>query len=273
MYKILKTRRLAENVVEFVIDAPAVTVNAHPGQFIILRVGTEGERIPFTICDMDKAAGSVTILVQSVGYSTNALCRLKAGDSIADFVGPLGHPTDLLGFKKVLMIGGGIGAGVIYPQAKFLKAQGKPADIIIGARNRSLIMYEDEFRAAADTLYLTTDDGSYIEKGFVTDVLKRLLDRDKNSYDVVFAVGPMPMMRAVCNMTKTYGVKTIVSMNATMVDGTGMCGCCRVSVGGEIKYACVHGPEFDGHLIDWDEAINRSRNFREIEQQHMCRLK
>ena len=272
MYKILNARRLAENVVEFVIDAPRVTVNARAGQFIILRIDEEGERLPFTICDMDKKTGAVTILVQSVGYSTKKLCTMKAGDFLADFVGPLGRPTDLTGYKKVLMIGGGIGAAVIYPQAKFLKAQGKAADVIVGARNKSLIMYEDKFKAAASKLYIATDDGSCGEKGFVTDVLRRLLDGGEGGFDIVFAVGPMPMMRAVCGVTKEYGVKTVVSMNSIMVDGTGMCGCCRVTVGGEIKYACVDGPEFDGHLIDWDEAINRGKNFVEIEKEHLCRL-
>ena len=301
MYKIIKTRRLAENVVEFVVDAPRVTVNARPGQFIILRIDEEGERLPFTICDMDKGRGTVTILVQSIGYSTKKLCAMKAGGFLVDFVGPLGHPTDLTGYNKVLMIGGGIGAAVVYPQAKFLKAQGKAADVIVGARNKALIMYEKQFKAAAGKLYITTDDGSYGEKGFVTDVLRRLLDVKEDNhaachgdtvpdlacretcphdpaavrqrYDVVFAVGPMPMMRAVCGVTGEYGVKTIVSMNSIMVDGTGMCGCCRVTAGGEIKYACVDGPEFDGHLIDWDEAINRGKNFVEIEKEHLCRLK
>ena len=190
-----------------------------------------------------------------------------------DFAGPLGHPTDMLCYKKALAVAGGIGAAVVYPQAKFLHSQGKAADVILGARNKSLLMYEAELKAAANKLFIATDDGSYGEKGFVTDILRRLLDTDKNAYDVVFAVGPMPMMRAVCGVTKDYGIKTIVSMNSVMVDGTGMCGCCRVTVGGETKYACVHGPEFDGQLIDWDEAINRSKMFREHEQEHLCRLK
>ncbi|GHV01852.1 ferredoxin-NADP+ reductase subunit alpha [Clostridia bacterium] len=271
MYKIIKKRILAENIVEFVIDAPAVTLNAKPGQFIILRVDGDGERVPFTICDMDKEKGTVTILVQTVGYSTKLLAQKSEGETIRDFVGPLGRPTDLTEFKKTVMVGGGIGAAVIYPQAKFLKSIGKPADVIVGARNKSLIMYETEFKAAARNLYIATDDGSYGRKGFVTDVLKEVLDNAR--YDAVFAVGPMPMMRAVCELTKQYGVHTVVSMNATMVDGTGMCGGCRVSVGGKALYACVHGPEFDGHLIDWDTAINRSGNYREQEAAHLCKLK
>ncbi|MDR1093599.1 MAG: sulfide/dihydroorotate dehydrogenase-like FAD/NAD-binding protein [Clostridiales bacterium] len=276
MYRIVKKRNLAENVVEFVIDAPAVTLNAKPGQFIILRVDGDGERVPFTICDMDKKAGTVTILVQTVGYSTKLLAQKNEGGFIQDFVGPLGRATDLTEFKKVVMIGGGIGAAVIYPQAKFLKSVNRPADVIVGARTKSLIMYEDEFKAAAKNLHIATDDGSYGRKGFVTDVLRELLDRARAApaqYDAVFAVGPMPMMKAVCELTKGYGVHTVVSMNATMVDGTGMCGGCRVTVGGKALYACVHGPEFDGHLIDWDTAINRSRNFREQEAAHLCKLK
>ena len=258
MFLIQRIAFLAENVVEVEVLAPRVASHARPGQFVILRVDEEGERVPFTICDLNREAGTVTILVQTVGYSTKLLAQKNAGDSLADFVGPLGRPTDLAPYRNILLVGGGIGSAVIYPQAKALRAEGKPADVVVGARNKSLIMYEENFRASARELYLTTDDGSYGEKGFVTDVVKRLLE--KGGYDCVFAVGPLPMMRAVCNVTRDFGVKTIVSMNSMMVDGTGMCGCCRVSVGGEIKYACVHGPEFDGHLVDFDEAINRSRS-------------
>lgn len=270
MNKILKKRRLAPNVVEYVIDAPAVSKNARAGQFIILRVDSEGERVPFTICDYDSKKGTVTILVQEVGYSTLKLSTLNEGDYIHDFAGPLGEATDLDKFKNIALVGGGIGTAVIYPQAKHLKAIGNSADVIIGARTSDLIMYENEFKKCAKNLYLTTDDGSRERKGFVTDVLREQIASKK--YDCVFAVGPMPMMRAVCNVTKEFGIHTVISMNSTMVDGTGMCGCCRVTVGGEIKYACVHGPEFDGHLIDWDEAINRSKAFVEIEQAHKCRL-
>ncbi|MDR2202086.1 MAG: sulfide/dihydroorotate dehydrogenase-like FAD/NAD-binding protein [Clostridiales bacterium] len=270
MNKIIAKRTLAPSVNEYVIDAPAVARHALAGQFVILRVDAEGERVPFTICDFDPRAGSVTILVQEVGYTTKRLAGLNAGEYLADFAGPLGRPTDLSEFKSAVLVGGGIGAAVVYPQAKRLFGEGRPADVIIGARAKELIMYETELKTLAKNLYLTTDDGSYARKGFVTDVLKELLER--GDHDCVFAVGPMPMMRAVANLTRGYNVRTVVSMNSTMVDGTGMCGCCRVSVGGEVKYACVHGPEFDGHLIDFDEAINRSRAYRDIESEHLCRL-
>ena len=270
MNKIIKKRKLAPAVCEYVIDAPRVAKKAKPGMFIILRVDEEGERIPFTICDYDANAGTVTILVQEVGYSTALLAQIPEGGYIADFVGPLGKPTDLSEFNRICLVGGGIGSAVIYPQAKYLKSIGKPADVIVGARNQSLIMYEEEFKASANNLMLTTDDGSYVRKGFVTDVLKEQLD--KGLYDCVMAVGPMPMMRAVCNLTKEYGVKTVVSMNPVMVDGTGMCGGCRIKVGGQIKYACVDGPEFDGHEIDWAEAMNRLGAYKEHEKESVCRL-
>jgi ferredoxin--NADP+ reductase len=270
MNEIIAKRRLAPNVAEYVISAPRVASHARPGQFVILRTDGDGERVPFTICDFDAEAGTVTVLVQEVGYTTKKMARLGAGDAVHDFVGPLGRPTDLSGFERIALVGGGIGAAVIFPQAKNLKKLGIPADIIVGARTRGLIMYADEFASAAKRLFIATDDGSYGQKGFVTDVLDGLCKAQ--SYDCVFAVGPMPMMRAVCNLTRGYGVHTVVSMNSLMVDGTGMCGCCRVTVGGETKYACVHGPEFDGHLIDFDEAINRSRAYREHEAAHVCRL-
>ncbi len=269
MYKIVKKRSLAENVNEYVIEAPKVAKHAKAGQFVILRVDAEGERIPFTICDYDRQAGTITVLVQAVGYSTMKLAELNEGDCVADFVGPLGNATDLDEYNKILLVGGGIGNAVTFPQAKALFEAGKAADAIIGARTKSLIMYEDEFRKNTANTYVVTDDGTYGEKGFVTDKIASLLDEGKK-YDVIFAVGPMPMMRAVCNLTKNYGVKTIVSMNSIMVDGTGMCGGCRLTVGGETKYACVDGPEFDGHLIDFDEAISRSKFYREKEQE--CRL-
>ena len=270
MFPIQKIARLAENVVEVEVKAPRVAAHAKPGQFVILRVDAEGERVPFTVCDLDKQAGTVTVLVQTVGYSTMRLAQMKAGDSLADFVGPLGKPTDLSAYRNILLVGGGIGSAVIYPQAKALCSEGRAADVIVGARNKSLVMYEENFRKYSRRFYITTDDGSYGEKGFVTDVARRLLKTE--GYDCVFAVGPLPMMRAVCNVTKEFGVKTIISMNSMMVDGTGMCGCCRLTVGGETKYACVHGPEFDGHLVDFDEAINRSRFYVEQERAHVCKL-
>lgn len=270
MNKILRKRALAPRVKEYVIDAPLVAKHCLAGQFIILRVDNDGERIPFTICDYDRAAGTVTILVQEVGYSTMKLALVPEGGEISDFVGPLGKPTDLSEYSRIALVGGGIGSAVIYPQAKQLRAAGKPADVIVGARTKELIMYEDEFRAAADELFLATDDGSYGVKGFVTDVLRDGLEKGK--YDCVMAVGPMPMMRAVCALTEKYGVKTVVSMNPLMVDGTGMCGCCRVTVGGKTRYACVDGPEFDGHEVDWAEAMNRLGAYREQEKEHLCRL-
>lgn len=271
MYKIMEKRVLAENVNEYVIEAPEVARHAHAGQFVILMVDASGERIPFTICDYDAKKGLVTILVQTVGYSTMRLAALNAGDSISDFVGPLGNATELDGFKKVLLVGGGIGSAVIYPQAKHLKNIGRAADSIIGARTKSLIMYEEQFKANSDKLFVMTDDGTCGEKGFVTDKIKSLLDGGAG-YDCVFAVGPLPMMKAVCALTAGYGIKTIVSMNTIMVDGTGMCGSCRLTVGGFTKYACVDGPEFDGHEVDFDEAIQRSRFYAKEEKEHICRL-
>ena len=270
MNRILRKRELAPRVKEYVVDAPLVAKHCLAGQFIILRVDEEGERIPFTICDYDRKNGTVTILVQEVGYSTMKLALVPEDGEIADFVGPLGKTTDLSEYPRIALVGGGIGSAVIYPQAKQLRAAGKPADVIVGARTKELIMYEDEFRTAANELFLATDDGSYGVKGFVTDVLKGGLDQNK--YDCVMAVGPMPMMRAVCALTAKYGVKTVVSMNPLMVDGTGMCGCCRVTVGGKTRYACVDGPEFDGHEVDWAEAMNRLGAYREQEKQHLCQL-
>ena len=272
MNKLLKIRTLSQNVREYVVEAPDVARHAKAGQFIILRVDEDGERVPFTICDMDKQAGTITILVQEVGATTSKLAMKNVGDYIHDFVGPLGNPTDLDAYDRVMLIGGGIGSAVVYPQAKHMKEIGKPVDIIVGARTKELIMYEDEFKANAKNLYIVTDDGSYVEKGFVTTKLKQLLDNGAK-YDVVFAVGPMPMMKAVADLTREYGIKTIVSMNSIMVDGTGMCGCCRVSVGGQTKYACVDGPEFDGHEIDFAEAMNRLRIYKAQEQDHVCRLR
>lgn len=272
MNKVLSIKQLAPNVKEYVIDAPMVARRAKPGQFIILRVNEQGERVPFTIADYDREKGTITILVQEVGYTTMLLGQIKEGEYISDFAGPLGNATDLDKFDKVVLVGGGIGTAVIYPQSKYLASIDKRADVIVGARTKELVMYEDEFKKTAKNLYILTDDGSYGEQGFVTSKLKTLLDGGEK-YDAVFAVGPMAMMRAVANLTKEYGVHTIVSMNSIMVDGTGMCGGCRITVGGEIKYACVDGPEFDGHLVDFDEAMNRLTYYKEIEQEHKCKLR
>ena len=271
MYLIEAKRTLAENVNEYVIAAPEAARNAKPGQFIILRVDSEGERVPFTICDINRTLGTVTILVQTVGATTAKLAELGAGDYIADFVGPLGNPTDLTGYGKAMLVGGGIGGAVIYPQAKYLASIGKPATVVLGARNESLLMYEREMGNFASDLHIMTDDGSKGGKGFVTDKVRELLGKEK--YDVVMAVGPLMMMKAVCDVTRELGVHTIVSMNSVMVDGTGMCGCCRVTVGGERKYACVDGPEFDGHLVDFDEARLRAGFYKEQEAEHMCRIR
>ncbi|MDE7394982.1 MAG: sulfide/dihydroorotate dehydrogenase-like FAD/NAD-binding protein [Clostridiales bacterium] len=253
------------------MDAPDVAKYAKAGQFVILRVDDEGERVPFTICDYDSVAGTVTIAVQEVGYSTHKLAEIETGGYICDFVGPLGNPTDLSAYKNIVLVGGGIGTAVIYPQAKALQKEGKPATVIVGARTASLLLYQDELKAAAKRLITVTDDGTSGKKGFVTNALTELLPQIE--CDCVLAVGPMPMMRAVCALTKGYGIKTIVSMNSVMVDGTGMCGGCRVRVGGKTAYACVDGPEFDGHEIDWEDAINRLGVYREHEQAHYCRLK
>ena len=271
MYLIEAKRTLAENVNEYVIAAPEAARNAKPGQFIILRVDSEGERVPFTICDINRTLGTVTILVQTVGATTAKLAELGAGDYIADFVGPLGNPTDLTGYGKAMLVGGGIGGAVIYPQANYLASIGKPATVVLGARNESLLMYEREMGNFASDLHIMTDDGSKGGKGFVTDKVRELLGKEK--YDVVMAVGPLMMMKAVCDVTREFGVHTIVSMNSVMVDGTGMCGCCRVTVGGERKYACVDGPEFDGHLVDFDEARLRAGFYKEQEAEHMCRIR
>lgn len=272
MYKILSKNLLAENINEYVIEAPKVAKHAHAGQFIILRVDEDGERIPLTICDYDVQKGTVTVLVQTVGATTYALSLLGAGDHIADFVGPLGNATELGAYHRVALVGGGVGSAVILPQAKVLHALGNEVDVIIGARNKSLLLYEDKFRKETDNVYCVTDDGSYGEQGFVTTKLKERIDSGVR-YDVVLAVGPMPMMRAVANLTKEYGIKTVVSMNTIMVDGTGMCGGCRLTVGGETKYACVDGPEFDGHLVDFDSAIARSKTYKEFEQEHYCKMR
>ncbi|MEG1519366.1 MAG: sulfide/dihydroorotate dehydrogenase-like FAD/NAD-binding protein [Clostridia bacterium] len=271
MNKILKKTRFSEKVVEYVIEAPDVTRHAKAGQFIILRVESDSERVPFTIVNSDKETGGVTILVQTVGASTMALEKKNAGDYIADFVGPLGKATDLSAAKKVILVGGGIGTAVVAPQAKAMSESGKKADAIVGARNKELIVYEDLFKKYCDNAYFCTDDGSYGFHGFVTQKLEEVLAND-SEIDTVFAVGPLPMMKAVVAVANKFGRKSVVSMNSLMVDGTGMCGCCRVTVGGVLKYACVDGPEFDGALIDFDEAMNRSKSFVEEEKQHICNL-
>ncbi len=269
-FEIIKKRRLAKNVCEYTIYAPSVARHCMAGQFVILRTDNDGERVPFTVCDYSRSEGTVRILVQEVGYTTLKLAEMKEGDALCDFVGPLGKPTDLSEYAKICLVGGGIGAAVIYPQAKQLQLEGKTFDVVLGAKNRDLLMYVDEFRGLADAFYPVTDDGSFGIKGFVTQELERLINGGMK-YDCVFAVGPLPMMKAVCDVTRGYGIDTVVSMNTLMVDGTGMCGCCRVMLDGQVKYACIDGPEFDGHKIDFDEAMARGKLYAEHE--HACRLR
>ena len=271
-YELISVRALAERVNEYVIYAPEIAKHCLAGQFVILRVDEDGERVPFTICDYSREDGTVCILVQEVGYTTALLARMKTGECLADMVGPLGNPTDLSAYRRILLIGGGIGSAVIYPQTKQLFGEGKSADVIIGARNEGLLIYRERFARFAKNLYEVTDDGSGGRKGFVTDVAHELLERGEK-YDVAFAVGPLPMMRAVCRLTAEFSLPTVVSMNPLMVDGTGMCGCCRLTVGGEVRYACIDGPEFDGHQVDFDEAMQRLRTYKAQEEEHMCRLR
>ncbi len=271
MNEILKKTVKAEGVIEYVIYNPAVAAKARPGQFIILIVAEGGERVPFTITDYDRKQGTITLLIQTVGETTYLLSQMKEGNSLYAFVGPLGNATDLNEYNKLCLVAGGIGAAVIFPQAKLLKSLGKSVDIILGARDKELLMYVDEFKAIADNVYIMTDNGSAGEQGFVTNKLQALIDKGI-TYDVVFAVGPMIMMKVVSDLTRAYAIKTLVSMNTIMIDGTGMCGGCRVTVGGKRLYACVDGPEFDGHEVDYNEALNRLTLFKEQEQDAYCRL-
>lgn len=269
MYKILEKRQLNEQVTSLTIEAPFIARKVKAGQFVIVRIDELGERIPLTVADFDSQTGTVTIILQAVGYTTKRLAALNVGDSIMDIVGPLGLPTEFGNPKKAIVVGGGVGCAIAYPQAKALKNMGVKTDVIAGFRSRDIVILEDEMREIADDYYITTDDGSYGEKGLVTEVLKRLIDNDE--YDLVIAIGPLPMMKFVAKTTEPYGIKTIVSLNPIMIDGTGMCGGCRVSVGGEIKFACVDGPDFDGHLVDFDELSRRNAFYRE-EEAHTCRM-
>lgn len=275
MYRVIEKRRLNANTALMVVDAPHVARKCSPGQFIILRVDEDGERIPLTIADYNRRTGEVTIIFQMIGASTKALGELEEGDSIHDFVGPLGRASELEGLKKVAVVGGGLGCAIAYPQAKALHEMGAEVDLIAGFRTKDIIILEEEMRAASTNLHIVTDDGSNGRKALVTQVLKELIDAG-NQYDAVIAIGPMIMMKFVCETTRPYQIKTIVSMNATMVDGTGMCGCCRLTVGGETKFACVDGPDFDGHLIDFDESIRRSAMYKAQEkataEKHECNL-
>lgn len=274
MYKIINKRELNPTVILMDIDAPFIAKKAEPGQFIILRVDEEGERIPLTIADYDREKGSITIIFQVVGKTTKALSALEIGDHLCDFVGPLGVASHVEGLKKVAVIGGGVGSAIAYPIAKKLHHLGTDVDVVVGFRNKDLVILEDEFKAASSRLVMMTDDGSYGAQGLVTTALENLI-KEGNEYDEVIAIGPLIMMKFVCELTKKYNIKTMVSMNPIMIDGTGMCGGCRLTVGGEVKFACVDGPDFDGHQVDFDEAISRASMYKDFEKkayEHQCNL-
>lgn len=269
MYKIVRAEELAANIYLMDVEAPRVAKSCDPGQFLIVRKDEDSERIPLTICDYDRAAGTVTIVVQVVGAATEMMRGMKAGDGFHDVVGPLGCPSEFvnedlgsLRSKKMLFVAGGLGTAPVYPQVKWLHERGIDADVIIGAKTKDLVIMEDEMKAVAGNLYVTTDDGSYGRSGMVTKVIDDLIGEEGKSYDVCVAIGPMIMMKFVCLTTKKYDLPTIVSMNPIMVDGTGMCGACRLTVDGEVKFACVDGPEFDGHKVDFDQAMKRQQIYK-----------
>ncbi|TCL61407.1 sulfide/dihydroorotate dehydrogenase-like FAD/NAD-binding protein [Allofournierella massiliensis] len=264
MFKIVERKELNPTVTKLVIEAPLVAKKAQPGQFIIVRAKEDSERIPLTVADYDREAGTVTIIFQIVGGSTMELNELREGESVHDFVGPLGVASHLDGLKKVAVVGGGVGCAIAYPIAKKLHELGCEVHSIVGFRNKDLVILEDEFAACSDKLVMMTDDGSHGQKGVVTAPLEELIKSGEN-YDEVIAIGPLVMMKFVCLTTKKYDVKTVVSMNPIMIDGTGMCGGCRLTVGGETKFACVDGPDFDGHLVDFDEAMQRGNMYKEFE--------
>ena len=272
MYKIVRAEELTTNIYLFEVEAKRVAKACLPGQFVIVRTGEDGERIPLTISDYNREKGTITIVVQTIGAGTNEMRGLMAGDFFLDFVGPLGQPSEFckedieeLKKKKIIFVAGGLGTAPVYPQVKWLHEQGVLADVIIGAKNKDLLIYEEDMKKVAGNVYPTTDDGSYGRSGMVTNTLKDLVEKEGKSYDVCVAIGPMIMMKFVCLTTKELGIKTIVSMNPIMVDGTGMCGACRLTVGGEVKFACVDGPEFDGHLVDFDQAMKRQQIYKTAE--------
>ena len=273
MYKIVKRQQLNDTVVRLDVQAPFIAKKAKAGQFIIFRIDEHGERIPLTIADTDAEKGTVSIIFQIVGQSTMLLSQLQEGDAILDFVGPLGAATEFGDAKKVCVIGGGVGNAIAYPSAKALFNTGADVDVIAGFRSKDIVILEDEFKAVCNRLFITTDDGTYGEKGFVTNKLQELIDAG-NNYDLVIAIGPIPMMKFVSKVTEPYNIKTLVSLNPIMIDGTGMCGGCRVTVGGEIKFACVDGPDFDGHKVDYDELMQRNSTYREFEahDKEHCRM-
>ncbi len=279
MYKILKAEKLADKIFLMDVHAPRVASHCQPGQFVIVKMDDKGERIPLTICDYDREAGTITIVFQEVGASTIKMAYLKEGDSFRDFVGPLGCPSEFvhedleeLKKKKIVFVAGGVGAAPVYPQVKWLHAHGIEADVILGAKTKDMVILEKELEAVAGNLYVTTDDGSYGRSGMVTATLEDLVNKEGKTYDSCVAIGPMIMMKFVCLLTKKLEIPTIVSMNPIMVDGTGMCGACRLQVGDEIKFACVDGPEFDGHLVDFDQAMKRSQMYKTEEGRAILKL-
>jgi len=275
MFKIVRKKELNASVTLMDIEAPFIAKKAQAGQFIIFRIDEQGERVPLTIAGYDREKGTVTIIFQKVGFATIALGSLNEGDYIRDFVGPLGKPTHTEGVKKVCVVGGGVGCAIALPSAAAFKEAGAEVDVVVGFRNKDIVILEEEFKAVSDNMYLMTDDGSYGEQGFVTVKLQQLLEAG-NNYDAVLAIGPIPMMKFVCKTTEPFGVKTMVSLNPIMVDGTGMCGGCRVTVGGETKFACVDGPDFDGHKVDFAELMSRNSTYRtretDVKEHHACRI-
>ena len=265
MYRIVKKEALKPTVTLYEIEAPMVAKKAEPGQFIILRVDENGERIPITIHDYDREKGTVTIIVQTVGATTEKLSHKQQGEFLQDFVGPLGRPTETEGKKKVCVVGGGVGCAIAYPVLKKFHDCGAEVHAVVGFKNKDVVILEDKFKSASDVMKLVTDDGSYGEKGLVTDALKQLIE-EGNQYDEIFAIGPAIMMKFVSKTTEPYGIPTTVSMSPIMVDGTGMCGGCRLTVGGETKFACVDGPDFDGHKVDWDESLKRGKMYFDWER-------
>ena len=269
MYPILETKKLTANIYWMEVKAERIAKSCMPGQFVIVRTDADSERIPLTICDYNREKGTITIVFQPVGASTNLMTSLKAGDAFHDVAGPLGCPSELtketkeaLAAKKILFVAGGVGTAPVYPQVKWLHEQGVAADVIVGAKTKELLILEEEMKAVAGNLYVTTDDGSYGRSGMVTKTIQDLVEQEGKHYDLCVAIGPMIMMKFVCKTTEALNIPTIVSLNPIMVDGTGMCGACRVTVGGEVKFACVDGPEFDGHLVNFDEAMQRQQIYK-----------
>lgn len=279
MYKILDAKILAGNIYQMVVEAPRVAKRCLPGQFVIVKLDETAERVPLTICDYDREKGTITIVFQPVGASTSRYKFLEAGDAFEDFVGPLGQPSDLctdpldeVKKKKILFVAGGVGTAPVYPQVKWLHEHGIEADVIIGAKTKDLVILEEEMKKVAGNVYVTTDDGSYGRSGMVTKVIDDLITEEGKTYDHCVAIGPMIMMKFCCLTTKKYNLHTVVSMNPIMVDGTGMCGACRLIVGDEVKFACVDGPEFDGHLVDFDQAMKRQQQYKTEEGRAMLKL-